>query len=49
MTTTLPLAISMGDASGIGPEIVAKARAGSDPQSVHDVRHHEVAAEYDGM
>ena len=28
MTTTLPLAITMGDASGIGPEIVAKTIAG---------------------
>ena len=34
MTTTLPLAITMGDASGIGPEIVAKALAGSDLHAV---------------
>ena len=34
MTTTLPLAITMGDASGIGPEIVAKTLAGSDLHAV---------------
>lgn len=28
MTENCPLAITMGDASGIGPEIVAKALAG---------------------
>jgi len=34
MTTTPPLAITMGDASGIGPEIVAKALAGGNEQAV---------------
>ena len=34
MTPTLPLAITMGDASGIGPEIVAKALAGGDERAV---------------
>jgi 4-hydroxythreonine-4-phosphate dehydrogenase len=34
MTSTVPLAITMGDASGIGPEIVAKALAGSDRHAV---------------
>ncbi len=34
MTATLPLAITMGDASGIGPEIVAKALAGGDERAV---------------
>jgi len=34
MTATLPLAITMGDASGIGPEIVAKALAGGGEPAV---------------
>ena len=34
MTATLPLAITMGDASGIGPEIVAKALAGGGEAAV---------------
>jgi len=34
MTATLPLAVTMGDASGIGPEIVAKALASSDERAV---------------
>jgi 4-phospho-D-threonate 3-dehydrogenase / 4-phospho-D-erythronate 3-dehydrogenase len=34
MTLALPLAITMGDASGIGPEIVAKTLAGSDERAV---------------
>jgi 4-hydroxythreonine-4-phosphate dehydrogenase len=34
MTLAPPLAITMGDASGIGPEIVAKTLAGSDERAV---------------
>ena len=34
MTATLPLAITMGDASGIGPEIVAKVLASGDERAV---------------
>jgi 4-hydroxythreonine-4-phosphate dehydrogenase len=34
MTPAAPLAITMGDASGIGPEIVAKALAASDERAV---------------
>jgi 4-hydroxythreonine-4-phosphate dehydrogenase len=49
MTPTLPLAITMGDASGIGPEIVAKALAAGDERAVVFGSHLVMAAIVDRL